>query len=86
MAHYMYVKYDMRWNSATMTMGELPRARRVHPSTVQTHQPYNPIGLDLELPNEPLKDTPESPRSAAPGASSFRVSPGSSSAALGPAL
>ena len=53
------------------------------------HQPYNPIGLDLELLNHPLEDAPESPRAGAPGAtgaSSFRVSPGDDSAALGPAL
>ncbi len=51
-----------------------------------THQPYNPVGLDLELLNQPLKNAPESPRTMGPGASSFRVSPGPDSAALGPAI
>ena len=47
---------------------------------------HNPIGLDLELLNQPLKDTPESPRSTVPGASSFGVSPGPDSVVLGTAL
>ena len=50
--------------------------RRVHLSTVYTHQPYNRIGLDLELPNQPLKVAPKDPRIEAPRATSFRVSPG----------
>ena len=44
---------------------------------------YNSIGLDLELLNYPLT---ESPRSEAPEAPRFRVSLGPNSAALGPAL
>ena len=46
--------------------------------------PLHGIGLDLELLNQTLKDTPESPRSQAPGECRFRVFPGPSSAALGP--
>ena len=30
-------------------------SRRVHPSTVNTHQQYSPVGLDLEVLKRPLK-------------------------------
>ena len=51
-----------------------------------THQPYDLIGLDLELPDQSLKVTPKSPRSIVPGAPPFRASSGPDLAALGPAL
>ena len=35
--------------------------RRVHPSTVNTYQPYSPIGLDLELLERPQETPPEVP-------------------------
>ena len=50
------------------------------------HQPDSPIGLSLEPLSQPLKVTPEGPRSVVPGHPSFRASPGPDSAALGPAL
>ena len=35
--------------------------KRLHTSTAYTYQPHSPIGLDLELLNGPLKDTPKIP-------------------------
>ena len=83
---------DVRWKGAkalallALTLNVNSPLNRTNPSTVYTHQPYNPIGLDLEMLNDPVKDPPEGPRSEAPGASRFRVYPKPNSAALGPAL
>ena len=46
------------------------------PQSPKTRQPHNPIGLDLELPNQPQKVRPEGPRSVIPERSTYKSYPG----------
>ena len=71
---------------ANCASGSVFMGRRVHPSTAYTYQPHSPIGLDLELLNQPLKSTPKVPVERSPERLTSRVSLGAGSAALGPAL